>query len=145
MKKFLIAGIDPGTTSGLAIIKNDMVIQECIQGSPDMIWNILLEHKIKLVAIEKATSRPKQGVVSTCTFCKSFGYWLGILDALRLGYVIVSPLRWKRVLDSGKRDKRHVIEFVDRMFNIKLKLKEHHKAEAIVIAYWGLKYFLKEF
>lgn len=133
-----IVGIDPGKTSGLAILAQSGVLLYHTQGSPVMIWEVLETYHPDYAVLEKATARPKQGVVSTCSFCKTFGFWEGVLTALRIPYVLVSPSRWKRILDSGKRDKAHVVDWVNRMFGLKLKKSYHHEAEAVAMAWWGL-------
>lgn len=134
-----IAGIDPGKISGLAVLSQSGTLLYHTQGSPVSVWEPLSFYRPDLVVLEKVSARPKQGVVSTCTFCKTFGFWEGILTALELPYVLVSPTRWKKILDSGKRDKSHVVEWVNRMFGLKLKKSYHHEAEAIAMAWWGLK------
>lgn len=53
------------------------------------------------VAIEKVHSMPKQGVASSFTFGKGYGIWLGILSALEIRHVLVTPQRWQGKVLAG--------------------------------------------
>ena len=132
-----VGAIDPGKISGVAIFDKSKIIYHS-QGPFDEIWKVLIEYSPDLVILEKATARPKQGVVSTCSFCKTYGFWIGILTGFSIPYILVAPTRWKKVLDSGKRDKIHVVEWVNRRFKLSLKKSQHHEAEAIAMAWWGI-------
>lgn len=50
-----------------------------------------------LVFLEKVHSMPDQGVASSFKFGEGFGIWQGILAALGLPHILVTPQRWKKI------------------------------------------------
>jgi crossover junction endodeoxyribonuclease RuvC len=88
------------------------------------------------VGIERATAMPKQGVVSTFSFGKGFGMWLGICAALRLPFEVVSPKRWQGVMIPGEKSKDASRLVASRLFpEVDLSKKKHHgRADALLIA-----------
>ena len=79
---------------------------------------VLLErHPIALAVIEAVGPMPKQGVVSTFRFGVGFGTWLGMLAALRIPHLAVTPHAWKKAILAGTtKDKGAAIEWAQRRF-----------------------------
>ena len=73
---------------------------------------VLLErHPIALAVIEAVGPMPKQGVVSTFRFGVGFGTWLGMLAALRIPHLAVTPHAWKKAILAGTtKDKGAAIQ-----------------------------------
>jgi crossover junction endodeoxyribonuclease RuvC len=78
------------------------------------------------------------------TFGRSFGEWLGILAALGIPHVLVTPRQWQRGLvrpSDGPDPKCRSLAVARRLFpDIDLhRKKDHHCADALLIAYWAKK------
>ena len=85
--------------------------------------------------------KPKpQGVVSTGRYMKSFGELIGLCVGLHLPYTLVHPTSWKRaLLKDMPKDKGASIQRALQLFpSLSLpRKKDHGKAEALLIAYYG--------
>ena len=73
-------------------------------------WRIFLEDNkedIKMVMLEHVHAFKKQGVVSVFTFGEKYGWLKGILEAFRIQYKEISPMKWQKLLKvepgSGKQ------------------------------------------
>lgn len=117
-------GIDPGQSGGLALIDGDRV--ECCSmplAGKAVDWRALtdwIEHLDypwgKSVAyVEKVSAMPKQGVSSTFKFGLNVGGIHGVLGALGIPMVLVTPQAWKkRVLAGTTKDKAAAIDYCRR-------------------------------
>ena len=88
--------------------------------------------------IEKVHSMPKQGVVSTFTFGKNYGQWLGILASNGVPYKEVTPQTWMKYYGAMPKDKpkrkKYLKHLAQSLYpNIKITLKT---ADAVLIAHW---------
>ncbi len=88
-------GIDPGKTGGLCIITGDTLTS--VKWNDDMAYTLrqLSEHDCFAV-IESQHAFPEQGVTSTFTFGENYGEWIGMLKALKIPFVRVSPSKWMK-------------------------------------------------
>ena len=108
---WFFAGIDPGKLGGVAVIDQDGQYHfgfHCPDGPGPMakaFLDIKEKYPILLTGIEAVHAFPKQGVTSSFNFGAASGYWQGILSALNIPYILVTPIRWQRqVLDSSGKD-----------------------------------------
>lgn len=109
-------GIDPGLDGALAVLPLPSHNPETLatptvgQGKRDLdmpairrwLENVEETHgEIRLAAIEKVHSMPKQGVASTFKFGMGFGKIQGILAGLQIPFILVSPQAWKASVLTG--------------------------------------------
>jgi crossover junction endodeoxyribonuclease RuvC len=144
-------GIDPGKTGGLAAVRSGNVIAvaamplagNMIDGVTLHAWLIdQLGTGNILVALEKVSAMPKQGVKSMFTFGMGYGIVQGVLAAIDISYQLVTPQAWKKVILAGTpKDKMAAIEYCLRMYPyVSLLATERSKvphngiADAICIA-----------
>jgi crossover junction endodeoxyribonuclease RuvC len=59
------------------------------------------ERGVRLVVVEKVGAMPKQGVVSSFSFGKSFGEVLGAIKTLGLALELPMPQAWKKAVLAG--------------------------------------------
>ena len=141
-------GIDPGVNGGVCILDtkarstmNNTTIHtiKCPQTVKDMadylavkVW----DSKQSLCYIEKVHSFPGQGVVSTFTFGKNYGQWLGILASLDIPYIEVPPKKWMKFYGDMPKDKKerknhlkHIAQGILPEVNVTLYI-----ADAILLA-----------
>lgn len=91
--------------------------------------------------VENVGSMPGQGVASTFAFGRAVGVLAGVLAALGVPAVYVSPGAWKRFygLSSAKEDaRRRAIELWPAQADLFARKKDHGRAEAALIAKWGI-------
>ena len=97
-------GIDPGVSGGVALITDNsekfnklLGLNKCPGTVSDMPELLNFNKTIKMTAvIEKVHSMPQQGVASTFKFGMNYGQWLGILAALQIPYIEVTPQKWMK-------------------------------------------------
>ena len=63
------------------------------------------------VALEKVSAMPGQGVTSMFTFGEGYGRIQGYLEALRVGYNLVRPQAWQKILPPGGNPKDRVLAY----------------------------------
>ena len=128
----LVIGIDPGKEGGLAALGLDgRLLKACMMPLVKLpkgdeldaraVIDFLKEFdlaRIRLVAVEKVTAMPGQGVVSMFTFGKGFGELLGIVKTLELPLELVTPQAWQKLVLAGSKDKSKAasVSFVKKRF-----------------------------
>lgn len=128
-------GIDPGQKGGIAVIEAQEGGYKAFKVYPytdDTLKSVCLvcAKETALCVVEKVGAMPKQGVTSTFNFGKSFGYILGVLEANRIPYELVTPKRWKKHF-SLDDDKKKSIQVAKRLFpNASLLPTERCRAES---------------
>ena len=153
-----IIGVDPGASGAIAILENngklvhvfDMPSVEVITGgkakkrvSPEM-----LAAELRLYAnegavayVEQVGAMPGQGVSSMFAFGQAFGIVLGVMGGLAIPTQTVIPSKWKKdlKLNGGKDAARAKAAQVWPASAGEFKrVKDDGKAEACLIALWGL-------
>ena len=140
----LYIGIDPGKGGGIAATTGELSIcSKCPETVADMAR--LLDSLVDMgdrpfAIIEAVHSMPKQGVVSTFTFGKGYGSWLGILAALKVPYMQVTPQKWMKhygTMPKIKKDRKHHLKHLAQQ-----RYPELHTtlatADAILLAHYAL-------
>lgn len=151
-------GIDPGQKGGIAIMEAPGVADAWrypgdIPEAAALLRRIHDETQIMLACIEKVQAMPragkvKMGAASSFKFGTNFGAWQGILSALGIPYVMVTPAKWqKALLDSGTGEtKARSLNMARRLFpGIDLRFKaDDGKADALHLARWAWMQHQKE-
>lgn len=94
------------------------------------------------VILEAVHSMPKQGVASSFTFGEGLGMWKGIIAALGLPLVMVTPQRWKKEMlaDQGKdksASRYKAIQLFPALADRFSRVKDDGRAEATLMAAYG--------
>ena len=93
-----------------------------------------------LALIERVHAMPRQGLGSTFRFGQAYGSLLGILAALQIRVVTVSPITWKKhfKLPADKELSRRVAlrTFAKTPEHFARK-RDHNRAEAALMARYG--------
>lgn len=153
-------GVDPGLTGAMALLLPsgglyvyDMPVLKARGGRNTLDvhrFRELLEQCVDrsfpddpVVVLEEVHSMPKQGVVSTFTFGRSFGQAEGLIVGAGLPVQLVPPQVWKRAL-RVPADKDAVRLHASRSFPEHAPLwprkKDHGRAEAALLALFGRRY-----
>jgi len=139
----IYVGIDPGADGGIGVIDTLEDSAENFLLTTDKLIEVLHRPGKMKVMLEEVHAMPKQGVTSMFNFGKNFGVILGILEAMRVPYDLVTPRKWKAEFGLNG-DKKKSIECCKRLFPcIDLKKSDRSKkdhdgmAEALLLAEYG--------
>ncbi len=118
-----------------------------VRNRPDKIAAVLKNwtdvHPEHHIVVEQAGSRPGEGVASVAKFMTSYGILLGAAWACSDRVTKVHPGMWKRDMGLIKATKRESVEMAKRLFPEDIlrfaKVLHHNRAEAALIALWGLR------
>ena len=137
-------GIDPGASGAVAVLYEDgyAIAEDFGDMSSQTLRHWNESFNVHLCAIEQVGAMPGQGVTSMFNFGANLGWWRGVLDTLRIPYVLVRPQRWgKDCCVPPKKDKadKPSLEVARRMFpHVDLsRKKDHGKADALLLAHWA--------
>jgi crossover junction endodeoxyribonuclease RuvC len=150
-----VLGADPGLDGALGLVETsldvvlarDMPVAKSGTGQRREIVPTLLAELIKswrpdAAFVEKVHAMPKQGVSSVFTFGLGYGTLLGVLSALEVPLILVTPNTWKRAMGLGA-DKSGSRAMAMRLFprdaGLFQQVKDDGRAEAVLIAWWGLR------
>ena len=139
-----IVGIDPGKSGGVAFvsIKNPYhdfwALSRTHMTEKDIVDEIGSQAmSISRVFLEKVHSMPKQGVVSAFTFGTDYGFYKGMLAALKLSYVEVTPQTWQKELKCLTKGDKNVSKRKAQQVFPACKKMTHAIADALLIAEYG--------
>ncbi len=133
----IFLGLDPGKSGGISVHTDEYVNAFAFTNqTPKDICQIIRACSRGdcgcFAAIEKVHSMPKQGVASSFTFGKGYGFLLGCLTALEIPFEYVTPQKWQRYLGClSKGDKNVTKQKAQELFP-HLKIT-HATADALLI------------
>lgn len=91
----VILGLDPGMAGGIAVLGRPQPERDVFEFLNNQY--ILARWDIRAY-LERVHSMPKQGVASSFTFGRNYGFLRGCLVALGIPFEEVTPQRWQRAL-----------------------------------------------
>lgn len=151
MKPRLFAGIDPGITGAVGIVREDgtpaavldMPILTTTTGRKQVdaaaLAGLLRDADPAFVLVERVGPRPGEGAVGAFAFGHTFGSILAVLATMGLPHDVVQPAQWKRRagIPPGA-DKAASIQTAIRLFPSAApwlsRKKDDGRAEALLIA-----------
>lgn len=160
----MILGIDPGAKGALAVLDPEGPSLVAVESMPSLnqvvagrqrrqvdvhrLAGMIREDRelISYAIIEEVHSMPKQGVASTFAFGRAAMAPEAILAALQVPTILASPRKWKAVMQVGA-DKDETVKRANQLFpdqthfwhDPRRKHTDHNKAEAALIALYGLR------
>lgn len=120
-------GVDPGKKGAMAIMgysntTGERYMMKIIPFDPQEYIKTLKQFNGATVCIEQVHSLPREGVKSVWSFGQTYGWLLGVLDAVGLSYQTVPPNLWKKDFSLLRAEKKQSIEVCKRLFpGIELK------------------------
>lgn len=154
----IVAAIDPGKSGALAILYPDDFVEvfdvPMAGNKPAWTeWGQTWGNAIGLAApdlflIEDVHSMPKQGVTSSFTFGETLGFVHGVAlrSAPAARFEWPSPSLWMRKMgmpragDNGSASREEARRLMPALIPSLVRVKDHGRAEAALIAYYGRKY-----
>jgi len=143
-------GIDPGISGAIAKLNDNNSFIEVydmpvMQGTgkrqqvnaAELVR--IIRHDGGVAYVERVSSFPGQGVASMFSFGTSYGIVLGVLAALQIPIVLVTPQSWKKRAGLTGREKDYCRTLMQQRFpNAELGLKKHiGRADALAIALYS--------
>lgn len=120
-------GVDPGKKGAMAIMgysntTGERYMMKIIPFDPQEYIKTLKQFNGATVCIEQVHSLSHEGVKSVWSFGQTYGWLLGVLDAVGLSYQTVPPNLWKKDFSLLRAEKKQSIEVCKRLFpGIELK------------------------
>mgnify|MGYP003147020324 FL=1 len=147
MSSPVILGIDCGYRHGGVALVGDKWAEVhdlpvFSEGGVDVValMDIITSADVDHIYIERQQAMPKQGVSSTFKIGYGFGQIVTTVALSRTPYTIISPSIWKKFLGL-QRDKdaarRLAQQWFPELASLLTKKKDEHRAEALLIAYYG--------
>jgi crossover junction endodeoxyribonuclease RuvC len=150
-----IVAIDPGMSGAAAVLEqvHGTVILHAVMDIPVIgekakrrldapsFAHWLADHAPTIAFVENGRPMPRQGVTSMFRYGRICGALEGIIAARAIPIVLVEPT-WKRHLhlDSDKENCRaKAIQLLPSAAGELARMKDHHKAEAILLGLYGLE------
>jgi len=143
-------GIDPGISGAIAILDNELRLVAVYDmpvmagtGKRQQVNGAELARIIKsyllvdfTAYVERVSAMPKQGVASMFSFGTSYGIVLGVLAALQIPAVLVTPQSWKKKAGLTGKDKDHTRTLAQQLYpGAELgRKKDIGRADALCIA-----------
>ena len=117
----IYVGIDPGKKGAMAIMgysntTGERYMMKIIPFDPQEYIKTLKQFNGATVCIEQVHSLPREGVKSVWSFGQTYGWLLGVLDAVGLSYQTVPPNLWKKDFSLLRAEKKQSIEVCKRLF-----------------------------
>ena len=114
-------GLDPGKKGAMAIMgysntTGERYMMKIIPFDPQEYIKTLKQFNGATVCIEQVHSLPREGVKSVWSFGQTYGWLLGVLDAVGLSYQTVPPNLWKKDFSLLRAEKKQSIEVCKRLF-----------------------------
>jgi len=142
----IVCGIDPGMAGGIATIHHHQRSQQQ-EGEKERDILDLIRREVcnaggAVIYMESVHSFPGQGVVSSFTFGKGYGFLRGAICALGVPLIDVSPMKWKKALGiiftaaDSKKDKKNGSKALAQQWFPQIKMN-HAISEALLIAEYG--------
>ena len=149
-----IVGIDPGVTGALALHAGgylmDVADMPVYDGRTDpQGLRVLLESwEPDVIYIEQTQAMPKNGSIASFSLGMNSGIIIGVCGAMSHPFVRVRPVAWKRKMGVLQKDKNAVRGIVREIYpewadSLK-RVKDHNRAEAVLISRYGVTTQLQE-
>lgn len=110
------------------------------------IINSLKEAKPDIVVLELQNARITDGSVQAYRTGYGYGFYKGILQALEIKFIEVSPQKWKRALKltSDKELSRKLAIKLFPQFHKELKrVQDEGRAESLLLGHWYKEHYSK--
>jgi hypothetical protein len=143
-----ILGIDPGISGAIAFYFSEFPERVSTEDMPvaggDVDANTLSRRLTimtpDICVMERVGAMPGQGVSSTFKFGRAFGTAIGVVGALKLPLVFVTPAKWKahfRLTADKEQGRALALRMFPAAGEQFERRKDHHRAEAALIARYG--------
>jgi crossover junction endodeoxyribonuclease RuvC len=149
-------GIDCGLNGAIAVLDDGKLVlvrdmptltmdinkKSKRQVSPQLLSDIIKGLQPDRAIVERPAARPGQGVTAMFGFGRSLGVVEGVLAGLSVPVTYVAPATWTKAMGkaAGKdASRQRAIELFPSMSEHFKRVKDDGRAEAVLIAAWGIR------
>jgi Holliday junction resolvasome RuvABC endonuclease subunit len=145
----VILGIDPGIEGGCAIYGETLAVCDVPTAGEDAkrrvnaraLLDWIQSHAPTQAFIENVGSMPDQGVASSFRFGRAAGALEATVACAGVPITLVAPVTWKKMFMLQGPDKEQARVLAIQRFPLMAgqlaRKKDHQRAEALLIAYYG--------
>lgn len=137
----IFIGLDPGASGAVAAVDHDgrhVATCKLTETAADVADFIRELDDVAFAALEKVGAFPGQGVASTFKFGHSAGLLEGLLVALRVPYVLVSPAAWQAKMGCRTGGDKNVSKAAAQRLWPDVRIT-HAIADALLLAEYARK------
>ena len=134
--KNLYLGLDPGQSGGIGIVGGvgqAYKWPETEHETARLVESIVDGCHTAAAVIEAVHSMPKQGVASSFKFGQHYGFLRGLLVALKIPFIDVSPQRWQKAIGCLTHGDKNVSKAMAQQLFPNQKFT-HATADAMLLA-----------
>jgi len=130
-------GVDPGASGGIARLANG--VEPYAWKMPETerdiseLFRPFSEYKRIFCVIESVHSMPKQGVTSSFSFGRNYGFLRGMLIAYQIPFEEVTPIKWQKALACQSHGDKNITKSRAQQLFPELKIT-HATADSLLIA-----------
>jgi hypothetical protein len=150
-----IVGIDPGVTGAIAMHDAGVLTDVRDMYSADSrtdgaaLYEVLDSYGSDVtVYLENTQAMPKNGSIASYSLGLNTGIVVGVVQSLALPLVRVRPAAWKQKMGVTRMDKNAIRGIVREIYpqwaNLFDRVKDHNRAEAVLISRYGVAVSLQE-
>jgi hypothetical protein len=137
-------GIDPGKSGSIAAIWHDGQPYPAVcrlDSTEGDISDFLRAFDLSeaRAVIERVSSSPQMGVVSAFSFGRSYGFLRGLLSALQVPYIEVTPQTWQAKMGCRTAGDKNISKAKAQQLWPTVKIT-HRNADALLIAEYARTY-----
>lgn len=140
-------GIDPGAKGAMALVSENQATVTPFDPDTYIQWLKDIKGHECVCCIEAVHSITGQGIASSFKFGQTYGWLLGVLDAIGIPYQPITPQKWKKEFGLTS-NKAQSVEVCKRLYpEVNLKRTERSKkdddgmAEALLMATYAKRKF----
>ncbi len=131
-------GIDPGQSGGISLLSDAGTadawkMPETEADAAEVLRELSECADFCVCFIEAVHSMPKQGVASSFTFGRSYGFLRGLMVALKIPFEEISPQKWQKEMECRTKGDKNVSKAKAQQLWPQLKIT-HATAYALLIA-----------
>ena len=149
-----VCGIDPGVTGALALHAGgrlmDVTDMPVYDGRTDPrgLTELLSHWMPEVIYIEQTQAMPKNGSIASFSLGMNSGIIIGVVGSMSYPFVRVRPVAWKRKMSVLQKDKNAIRGIVREIYpewaDTFKRVKDHNRAEAVLISRYGVTTQLQE-
>jgi crossover junction endodeoxyribonuclease RuvC len=152
-------GLDPGIRGGLAVVDSERGLLAAIDiptigvGASERVDVLAVAEWIRaqqpdLAFVERAQAMPKQGASSGFKYGRATGSLEAAIILALVSFEVVEPPAWKKAFRLRGKEKeaarQRALELFPAAHALLARKRDHGRAEAALIALFGLKGFRRE-
>lgn len=131
-----ILGVDPGLKGSCSVFDGDKLIAFHNFSTENDTAQFIAEQNVEFAFLEEVHSRPGNAAQSMFVFGTNYGFYRGVLFALGIPFMTVTPQKWQKEMRCLTRGDKNVSKQKAQELFPKIKIT-HANADGILIGAYG--------